>query len=162
MLSSRIRVIFKQSPSPQHLAVLFISTHTLHTRLQALICCQYQGRHSVLNKLPPDSLCLSLSISPITAPSVSCDLCLCHWLFFILSSIKPQILGAVLKITRRAPSALNEITFEVDISQNHIPVAVTTQRIFVQSIFLTTWLYAELEVGKYYFIIYTSDIHAYI
>lgn len=79
-------------------------------------------------------------------------------LAFFLSSIKPQILGAVLKITRRAPSALNEMTFEVDISQNHIPVAVTTQRIFVQS----TWLYTELEMGKYYFIIYTSDIHTYI
>ncbi len=44
----------------------------------------------------------------------------------------------VLKITRRAASAPNEMTFEVDIPQNHIPIAVITQHLFVQSIFLTT------------------------
>ncbi len=87
MLSSRIRVIFKQSPSPQHLAVLFISTHTLHTRLQALICCPYQGRHSVLNTLPPDSL--SFSLSPPLLHHQSPGPLLMSLAFF-LSSLSPK------------------------------------------------------------------------
>jgi len=126
------QVIFKQSPSPQHLAVLFISAHT---RLKALICCQYQGMHSVLNTLPPDSLSFSLYLLHYCTISLLWHLLMSLDLFYHPLSPKSYY---VLKITRRAASAPNEMTFEVDIPQNHIPIAVTTQHLFVQSIFLTT------------------------
>ncbi len=91
--------------------------------------------HSVLNTLPPDSLSFSLYLLHYCTISLLWPLLMSLDLFYHPLSPKSYY---VLKITRRAASAPNEMTFEVDIPQNHIPIAVTTQHLFVQSIFLTT------------------------